>query len=41
MLVGMTVALEAGVIGTNIENIDLDEEIFMYLLLPPIQSCLT
>ncbi|KAL7547636.1 hypothetical protein ACHAWF_010917 [Thalassiosira exigua] len=36
MLVGMAVALGAGVFGTNIENIGFDEEIFMYLLLPPI-----
>lgn len=36
MLVGMAVALGARVFGTNIENIGFDEEIFMYLLLPPI-----
>ena len=36
MLVGMAVALFAGLLGTNIENIGFDEEIFMYLLLPPI-----
>jgi NhaP-type Na+/H+ or K+/H+ antiporter len=36
MLVGMAVALGAGLFGTNIENIGFDEEIFMYLLLPPI-----
>jgi NhaP-type Na+/H+ or K+/H+ antiporter len=36
MLVGMAVALGAGVVGKNIENIGFDEEIFMYLLLPPI-----
>lgn len=36
MLVGMAFALGAGVFGTNIENIGFDEEIFMYLLLPPI-----
>jgi len=36
MLVGMSVALGARVFGTNIENIGFDEEIFMYLLLPPI-----
>ena len=36
MLVGMTVALGASTFGTNIENVGFDEEIFMYLLLPPI-----
>jgi len=36
MLVGMAVALSAGLFGSSIENIGFDEEIFMYLLLPPI-----
>ncbi|KAL7535190.1 hypothetical protein ACHAXR_010413 [Thalassiosira sp. AJA248-18] len=36
MLVGMAVALGAGLFGEAIENIGFDEEIFMYLLLPPI-----
>ena len=36
MLVGMIVALGARVFGTNIDDIGFDEEIFMYLLLPPI-----
>mmetsp|Transcript_20938 Transcript_20938/g.45398 ORF Transcript_20938/g.45398 Transcript_20938/m.45398 type:complete len:1026 (-) Transcript_20938:62-3139(-) len=36
MLVGVAVALGAGLLGENIENIGFDEEIFMYLLLPPI-----
>ena len=36
MLVGMAVALGATLFGSDIENIGFDEEIFMYLLLPPI-----
>jgi len=36
MLVGAAVGLGAGLLGTEIEKIGFDEEIFMYLLLPPI-----
>eukprot|EP00581_Thalassiosira_minuscula_P003340 CAMPEP_0183740034 /NCGR_PEP_ID=MMETSP0737-20130205/58695_1 /TAXON_ID=385413 /ORGANISM="Thalassiosira miniscula, Strain CCMP1093" /LENGTH=971 /DNA_ID=CAMNT_0025975009 /DNA_START=206 /DNA_END=3118 /DNA_ORIENTATION=+ len=36
MLVGTFCGLGAGLFGANIENIGFDEEIFMYLLLPPI-----
>lgn len=36
MLVGMAVAIGAGFLGTNIENMPFDEEIFMLFLLPPI-----
>eukprot|EP00970_Alexandrium_tamarense_P014200 scaffold3950_cov175-Alexandrium_tamarense.AAC.1 len=36
MLVGMACALGASFFGTSIEQFSFDEEIFMYLLLPPI-----
>lgn len=36
MLVGMACALGADFAGHNIENLAFDEQIFMYLLLPPI-----
>ena len=36
MLVGMACALGADFFGSNIENLAFDEQIFMYLLLPPI-----
>ena len=36
MLVGMACALAADFFGSSIENFSFDEQIFMYLLLPPI-----
>ncbi|KAL7505383.1 hypothetical protein ACHAXN_002876 [Cyclotella atomus] len=36
MLVGMACALGADFFGSSIENFSFDEQIFMYLLLPPI-----